>query len=249
MVRMKNVVFIIAIETDSRSKDQQYDWSVKSWKAWCDKNDAQLFVMDTLICPVAEMKLTWQRYYLFDILDANNIEYDQVCMVDADTIVHPDCPNFFELTDHKLAAVVNPVNEWIMRSIEVYQHYVFNNEPVINFWDYYNAGFQVVNKKHREFFDNVKDFYTDKKPMLLEIQNKIGLGSDQTPFNYLLRSNNVETKTMEYTFNMQDLPRKEICTEDLLFTKLGWIYHFNTWPKPTPGYWMEKTYKALYEDR
>jgi len=246
---MKNVVFIIAIETDSRSKDQEYDWSVKSWKAWCDKNNVELFIMQDLLCPVDQMKLTWQRYYLFDLLDNEGIEYNQVCMVDADTIVHPDCPNFFEETENKLAAVINPVNEWIMRSIEVYQHYVFKDHNVVPFWEYYNAGMQIVNKNHKEFFNTMKSFYDNNKPTLLEIQNKIGLGSDQTPFNYLLRSNNIETKTMSYMYNMQDLPRKEICTEDLLFTKLGWIYHFNTWPKPTPGYWMKKTYKALYENK
>ena len=246
---MKNVVFIIAIETDSRSKDQEYHWSVESWKAWCNKNDVQLFVMQDLLCPVDQMKLTWQRYYLFDLLENEGIEYDQVCMVDADTIVHPDCPNFFEMTDHKLAAVINPVNEWIMRSIEVYQHYVFKDQSVVPFFEYYNAGMQIVNKRHKEFFNAMKQFYNGNQQLLIEIQTKIGLGSDQTPFNYLLRTNNIETKTMPYMYNMQDLPRKEICTEDLLFTKLGWIYHFNTWPKPTPGYWMKKTYKALYENK
>ena len=47
------------------------------------------------------MNICWQRYYLFDILDANDIKYDQILSVDADTIVHPDCPNFFEMTEGK----------------------------------------------------------------------------------------------------------------------------------------------------
>ena len=46
-----------------------------------------------------KMGICWQRYYLFDILEANEVEYDQVLMVDADTIVHPECPNFFEMTE------------------------------------------------------------------------------------------------------------------------------------------------------
>ena len=48
------------------------------------------------------MNICWQRYYLFDILDANDIKYDQILSVDADTIVHPDCPNFFEMTEGKM---------------------------------------------------------------------------------------------------------------------------------------------------
>ncbi len=44
--------------------------------------------------------MAWQRYYALDILENSGINYDQVLIVDADTIVHPNCPNFFEiLTD------------------------------------------------------------------------------------------------------------------------------------------------------
>ena len=81
----------------------------------------------------------------------------------------------------------------------------------------------------------------------IDIQNNYGVGNDQTPLNYLLDINKINVKLLSYKFNMQELPRKEILTEDLLFTKLGWVYHFNTWPKPTPRYWMEKTYRGLYE--
>ena len=65
------------------------------------------------------MKVTWQRFYLFDILEQNEIDYDQILLVDADTIVHPDCPNFFELTNHEYSAVVNNGSfEWVKRSVE-----------------------------------------------------------------------------------------------------------------------------------
>ena len=31
-------------------------------------------------------------------LDSNDINYNQVLMVDADTVVHPNCPNFFDIS-------------------------------------------------------------------------------------------------------------------------------------------------------
>ena len=77
------------------NRNESYDLSVKSWKHWCDKNDVDLFVWDDLVFPIERMKITWQRYYLFDILESNEIDYNQVLMVDADTIIHPDTPNFF----------------------------------------------------------------------------------------------------------------------------------------------------------
>ena len=49
---------------------------------------------------------------------------------------------------------------------------------------------------------------------------------------------------------MQDMFLKEILNEDLLFTKLGWVYHYNSIPDNNGAdltfHWMEKTYKKLY---
>ena len=109
---MKNVVFIPNIDLGDGRSDS-YSYSVRSWKRWCNKNNCELLIWEDLLYPVDYMKITWQRYYLFDILEANNIEYDQVLMVDADTIVHPDCPNFFEETDAQYCGVrVDGCYEW-----------------------------------------------------------------------------------------------------------------------------------------
>ena len=60
-------------------------------------------------------------------MDANDIEYNQILSVDADTIVHPDCPNFFEMTEGKMCGVHNEGSyDWIIRSIENYGKYFFN---------------------------------------------------------------------------------------------------------------------------
>ena len=36
---------------------------------------------EDLLFPIEHMKITWQRYYLFDILEANNIDYDQILTI------------------------------------------------------------------------------------------------------------------------------------------------------------------------
>ena len=43
---MKNIVFIVSFELDQRARDQGYQWSIRSWKNWCEKNDAELVVLD-----------------------------------------------------------------------------------------------------------------------------------------------------------------------------------------------------------
>ena len=85
----KNIVFIIAV-----GDKPEYKVSIQSWKRWADKNNCDVLVLDQPIVPMEDMHIIWQRYFLFDIYDANKIRSDQTLIVDADTIVHPDCPNF-----------------------------------------------------------------------------------------------------------------------------------------------------------
>ena len=61
---------------------------------------------------------------------------------------------------------------------------------------------------------------------------------------------NIDYKFLPYEFNMQDMPRKELLDNDLTFTKVGWVYHFNAIPQQfgLPEQWMEKTYKELYSN-
>ena len=146
---MKNIVFIPNINLgDGRS--ESYNYSIQSWKHFCDKYDCKLLILDELLFPIEHMKVTWQRFYLFDLL--KDVDYDQILMVDADTIVHPDCPNFFEMTNHEYSAVVNNGSfEWVKRSVDQYSELMFDNKVPFKLWEYINCGFQIVNKKHKPF--------------------------------------------------------------------------------------------------
>ena len=44
-----------------------------SLEEYCDKYDCELFILNDLLLPNDEMGICWQRYYLFDILEANEI--------------------------------------------------------------------------------------------------------------------------------------------------------------------------------
>ena len=227
-----------------------YKYSINSWKQWAEKNDCELFVLNDLIMEKEKMSICWQRYYLFDILDSNSIEYDQVLMVDSDTIVHPDCPNFFEMTEHKYTGVHNDGSyDWILRSLENYSKYIFDGK-MIDWWKYVNGGFQIVNKKHRQFFQDVISFYFVNQNNLVNLQETFHTGTDQTPLNFLLNIHDIDVKLLPYEFNMTDLVRKEILDEGLTFTKIGWVYHYcaipNNHNQEATLYWMKKTYEHFY---
>ena len=99
-MKNKDVVFIIAVKKDGQLKPE-YEIGIESWRRWCKKNDVELFLLEEPVLPMEDMHIIWQRYFLFDIYDANEIKANQTLMVDADTIIHPDCPNFFNETENK----------------------------------------------------------------------------------------------------------------------------------------------------
>ena len=244
---MKNTVFIIAVKNDGQLKPE-YEISIESWKRCCSKNDTQMFLLEEALVPMDEMHIIWQRYFMFDIFDSNEIESNQTLIVDADTIVHPDCPNFFNETEDKYCLVHDDGSyDWILRGMEHYSKYVYDG-AWFDFWKYGNSGFQIVNNTHREFFDYMREFYFENNEIIRSIQDNYGIGTDQTPLNYNLTLKNIPVKLLSYKYNMTCMLKKEILADDMLHTKIGWVMHFNGLPdkeKSVP-YWMEKTYRYLY---
>ena len=260
---MKNIIFIMDVDLQgstheslahrySDSRRAPYKYSINSWEKWATKNNAEVFILNDALMPNKDMGICWQRYYLFDILEANNIEYDQILMVDADTIVHPDCPNFFELTEGKFTGVhCDASYDWVCRSIENYSRYAFNGF-MSKFYNYIDCGFMVVNKQHKDFFNQIVSFYHQNSKNLRKIETTFHVGTDQTPVNMLIERENINLKLLPYEFNMVDMNRKELLDDNLSFTKIGWVYQFNCIPNNKDNqatyYWMKKTYETLYEN-
>jgi len=255
---MKNVVFIPNIDLGN-GRNNSYHYSVKSWKAWCDKHSYELLVWEDLLYPVDYMKITWQRYYLFDILEANDIKYDQILMVDADTIVHPNCPPVFEFTDNEYCGVMNDGDyEWVLRSIKGFGDELFNGMRV-NPWNYINGGFQILNHSHKEFFETMKTYYNENNSLISDTILKLKTATDQTILNLMLYKNQIDVKILPDCYNLQDLCRKNLLyidpscwwSDELHFLDAGWVYHFNAIPQNSMGrdtnYWIERTYKELYK--
>ena len=248
----KNIVFIPWIKDDTRAtRSLPYKYSISSWKQWCRKNNTDLVIMDQLLCPVEEMKITWQRYHVLEILDNSNIDYNQVLMVDADTIIHPDTPNFFEMTNNEFTAVHNEgCYDWICRSIENYNKHMFPGDIPFSLHEYINTGFLIFNKTHKTFLNEFLNFYNEHKELIVKMQEIFHVGTCQAVIQYFLKLKNIKLNLLPYEYNMCDLVRKEILTDDLVMTEVGWIYHYNAIPDNHEAdktmYWMKKTYEHLY---
>lgn len=248
---MNNIVYIINIASDKKpGRTIPYKYGIQSWKIWCNKNNANLVVLEDPILPYDDLRPNWHKVFIFDLLEQSSIEADKIIIVDADTIVHPDAPNFFNMDDNKFCVVPNIGSyDWIFRSIENYKKYVFNNFD-FDVTKYFNSGFLILNKNHKKFFEDIKNFYFSNKENLIKMQETFFTGTDQPVLNFMCQINKIEMKFLPYEYNMQDLYRREALIDSMPYINFGYVYHFNAIPNNSDNsqtmYWMEKTYKKLY---
>ena len=243
------VVYMINITHDERSRSQKYEWSIKSWAKWCNKNNVELFVHEEPMTDLNIMQPQWYKIFIFELLKNSGLEPTQILYVDSDTIVHPDAPNFFDMRETKKFCAVPCYGsmDWVMRSIEVYSKVVFDGFDFGDYWTYFNTGFMMFQQGHKDLFDSMIEWYDHSQQSLNMIQQNYSVGKDQPAFNFFIKDLEVPINLLPYEYNMQDMSRFEVIGDDFLFTRYGWVYHFNCGVKPSPGYWLEKTYKHFYE--
>lgn len=245
---MKNIIFMTACVIDGKeSRATPYRYGIESFKRWASVNGCELFVLTEPIADPKIMKPNFYRYYCYDLLDQEGIEYDQILLTDADAIIHPDCPNFFYLSDRKYCVTHSDGDyDWVIRSMENYA-FEFEQFRKFDIWSYFNAGFQIINKEHRHIFDAMLEFYWDNLDKILSVQKKYGVGTDQPILNHIVHSMDVQVKYLPYQFCMADLPRKNALNVELL-GKLRGIYQFNAIPggDSTTLEWMETVYNCIY---
>ncbi len=251
-----NIVFIPNIDLGN-GRNNPYHYSIKSWQKWCDKNNVKLIEWKDPIIDPSHFKVTLQRWWVLDILENNNIDYDQVLMVDADTIIHPNCPNFFNETNNKFSAILNNgCYEWTCRSIREWRK-LFPDQPNVPVWKYINGGFVIGNKSTKYIYDEIKNFYLNNINTINDLTTQIKAGTDQTIINYIIQKNKFDINYLPECYNLQDLFRKNLLhipgnswfSDELHFINAGWIYHFNAIPQNPRhvDYWMERTYNHLYK--
>ena len=243
-----NVVFMTCMDGAPDYLDYK-EWCFKSWDYWCKKNNVELFVLDTEIRDKSIMKPTWQRWWVHEILESNEIEYDQVALVDVDTMVHWDCPNFFEQTDGEFSAVMDKFNiEWTHNSIKGYQD--FWPDTKVDWTDYFNCGFIVMSKKHKDWCKGVMDFYLENEDELRKRQHEtLKKGSDQTPINYMIRASEHKLNYLDERFNLSQLHLRGVLQSNLCpMWEVGYVWHFNGFEKKMRNQLMMNVWNEIKEN-
>ena len=232
----KDVVFMTALVTERCDPDKHIEtyteFSIKSWKWWCDNNDAILFVFNQSTIDTDEMMPTWQRWYVYDILESNNIDYNRILLIDADMMVKWDCPSIWDLADGNYAGVKDDLGiGWTYHSMVGYKE--FFSDVDLDWERYINNGMVVLPKPDvigKNFCKEIIDFYEENQKELICRENNDYRGTDQTPVNYIAeRTFGMTKKFLPKKFNMNHLHKTNIL-DNFMYIDTGYVWHFNGLP-------------------
>ena len=136
--------------------------------------------------------------------------------------------------------------DWILRGMEHYRDEMSNEFGDIwfDFGSYGNSGFQLLGKEHKEFFKSMVELWDNYGELIMDISNRYGIGKEQTIWNFMIRKHNIKWQLLPYEWNMTNMMKKEILSDNFAFTRVGWVYHFNGIPDKENGSvarWMRET--------
>ena len=256
----KNVIWWIGVKNEQYAeKYGGWEWmdiSKKTWEYWCKKNDVLFVPFEKPIeKDLTRFRINWQKaIFVFDELERRDIEYDQICQIDCTHMIKWDAPNFFNLTNHELTAWRDMDNlRWIKESVNGYKNFFggFELDTTI----YTSSSPMIFNKKHKEVFTSLKEFYYENIDTLLKLQDElVKKGTEQTPLNYWLQMNNVKIKTdLPLSYKLTHMHRKEVLghnwqlNEDTtpFFIKYGYDWVFTGFPKDQRTGIMKQTWDMV----
>lgn len=245
----KNIIFMINVVSDDDNKNQEYDISIKSWKAYAKKYNHELFVLEDKIFDF-NVNINWYKFYILDLLELNNIDYNQVLYVEPNTIVHTNTPDIFNISDNKFCAVRYLGDMGLVcSSIEVYSKLIFNDDT-FPYYNYFNGAVMIFNKTHKLLFKSIQKFCLDNIEKLNWIETNFQIKNDLPILNFFVHKNILldDIKILDYEWNMHDMPRFEVLNENMLHTKYGYISQYDLTNVPVLRSWMRQTYNMLYNN-
>jgi hypothetical protein len=263
MENKKNVVFWCGVNNpEHAAKYDSFKWfeySKKSWQYWCSKHDVIFFEYTTPAIPdLIAHRVTWQRWFdVFDQLESANINYDKIYMIDANSIIHWDAPNFFDLcTDNRLVAWRDSDNlNWIYECVQGWSKYFDYNKFDIS--RYINTGCLIFNESHKTLINELKELYFNNYESLIQAQTIIKKGTDQGPFNFLVQMKNIDVNMeLPMSFKLTHLHRKELFSynwqlntdQTPFFIKYGYIWIFNGFAKDQRTGIMNQVWNYIHKN-
>ena len=176
-------------------------YSQAAWRWWCRRHGIEFVVFDLPLGgqEFSHMPPTFQRWLipglLLTELDRNTV----LAIVDADTMVHWDAPNFLDLRVG-FTAVRGLDPGWIFRSMRAFQKLF--PDVSLPWWTYFNAGIVVLGAEQLRSIQRFLEFTAINWRALETTIRSGNVGTDQTPLNFMLRREEEPVHLLSRGFNL-----------------------------------------------
>lgn len=173
-----------------------------TWEWWCRTRGIRFLFVDNadLPSPFDALPPSVRRWVIAGELLRSG-ESGQLAVVDADTMVRWDTPDFFELAGRGLGAVRDPGHRWIRASLSAYAGLCpgVRLEPE----NYFNTGVVVVSRDHAALLEEFGRFYVRNLASIRQIRSAgADFGLDQTLMNLLVQRSGLDVVYLPRAFNM-----------------------------------------------
>nr|MDT0663178.1 hypothetical protein [Micromonospora sp. DSM 115978] len=187
---------------DTRTDLSYVPYANATWRWWCDRNRVEFILLDK---PVEDRLLDeapppMHRWSAAARVLRSAPAGSQVAVVDADTMIRWDTPDFFALAGDSLAAVRARDPHWIVRSVEAYRS--FFPGVSLPWWEYVNSGLVVFSTAHAHHLTALVDFYHRHRRQLTAVQQRSDAGVDQTLLNFVVRAAKEPVHLLPPPFNL-----------------------------------------------
>jgi hypothetical protein len=228
----KNCIVMVAIQEEASKYDHQkyFEASKECWQSYCKKHNIDFIVVDKKLPNVKFC--VWHKEFVFDFIGD---KYEKIALVDFDTLVHWDAPNFFDLYNDEFCGVLeNESLFWIQNSLNAFRdNFAELRNVEITLSEYINGGVLFFHKSHKNFFEKLKAFYIQNKPSF-DNWNVPNTGKEQTILNLYLKKENITKKYLDFRFNTMRLTKNDWLHHNWqidgdktpFFIKYSYIWHF-----------------------
>lgn len=206
------VVFFLALQ--QRRTLPYLATALGSWTWWCRRYNVTLYVLDQPVVPLQDVHEHWQRYHVHAVLEKTGISYDEVVMVDADTVVRWDAVIFGALEPVLGVVPRSPSLPFAKLSIPAYQHLF----PAVTLTNYFNAGVMLATPHQVGFFQEVLAYQYEHRTALAAIA-ATGVGVDQTCLNFLVTRARLPVRFLPSELNHASFDNQAVDS--------GQIWHFH----------------------
>jgi len=204
----KRAIVTVAIGDEYR---EMADIARPTLDAYADKVNADIIEIDRVINDSDHHHL--EKFQIKELLN----DFDRILYVDADILIHPDCPDLFDIVPKDCVGAVPDCHNGKWGNINRFNEIIAVQDKLGNAnWNagYFNSGVIVLSKEHAALFDNP------------ELRNEFNSQFvDQTLINFNLHKNKFKFYPLGTEFNGMEINGFSSRIEDSNKTN-AFIMHF-----------------------